>query len=153
MSLANTLFSKVVDEVLKAIQILETNCFKQLNRSKSGLKNDVEEDAVKVTQQDLKKQPNKNIFTYEFKHKVKENSLKAFELIKGADAKLDTRTKNSWRWRILYLRAALDAELKRTCGVRCEFSEMCMKELVEIYHAHNAEELVRPPLKNAETSR
>lgn len=70
-------------------------------------------------------------------------------LMNRTDAELPENIRHTWRWRVLWLRAALDAELKRTAGKPSDRSEMYMKELVEIYHAHNAEESVRPPVTHA----
>ncbi|MHC4123115.1 MAG: hypothetical protein ACYSSI_06025 [Planctomycetota bacterium] len=138
---------KVVDEVLEAIKILETNYFKQLNRNTNDFKNDAEENAVKVTQEDLNKKLDKNKHTYDFKHKVKESALKAYELIKSADAKLDARTKNSWRWRILYLRALIDSEIFKNDSLKGQTMKEAFEELIEIYHAQKALWPVKPPIK------
>ena len=74
------------------------------------------------------------------------------DLMSRTDAELPDNIRHSWRWRILWLRAALDAELKCTGGKPSDLSEMYLKELVEIYHAHNAEGSVRPPVTNATAS-
>jgi hypothetical protein len=62
------------------------------------------------------------------------------------DKKLSPQTRNSWRWRILYLRALLDAELKTNGGKPNEQCNQAFAELIEIYHAQDANPAVRPPL-------
>ena len=36
----------------------------------------------------------------------------AYEIVQRVDEKLSSQARRSWRWRLLYLRALLDAELK-----------------------------------------
>ncbi|NLX04343.1 MAG: hypothetical protein GXY33_04280 [Phycisphaerae bacterium] len=69
----------------------------------------------------------------------------AWRLIAETDAQLPDPVRQSWRWRVLYLRALIDAEL-----ARCEFrvSDRCeaaFRELERIYHAQHALDMVRPP--------
>ena len=69
----------------------------------------------------------------------------AYRLIFEADAKLPTRVRTSWRWRVVYLRALIDSEL-----VKHQFrvSRKCVaafQELTTIYHEHNAHAALRPP--------
>jgi hypothetical protein len=72
-----------------------------------------------------------------------------WDLMSRTDTKLPDSIRHTWRWRILWLRAALDAELKRTHSKPSDFTEMYMRELIGIYHANNAEGCVRPPVTNA----
>ncbi len=57
--------------------------------------------------------------------------------------------RKAWRWRVLYLRALIDAELAanefRITG-RCEDA---FEELVGIYHAEQAAFSVSPPTREA----
>ena len=69
----------------------------------------------------------------------------AFELAKDIDAKLPRHARQSWRWRILYLRALLDKELKRSTGHPTERAEEAFRELIDIYHASQADTPVKPP--------
>ena len=55
----------------------------------------------------------------------------------------------SWRWRHLYLRALLDAELKANGGTPNDACYEAFAELIDIYHAHDTEPHVRPPLPEA----
>ena len=70
-----------------------------------------------------------------------------WDLIRRTDTKLSDSIRPTWRWRILWLRAALDAERKRTGGKPSDLTNTYIKELVEIYHAHNAEHPVCPSNK------
>ncbi len=65
--------------------------------------------------------------------------------LRRAEMKLDDYAKNSWRWRILRLRAELDAELLASNGAATKKSEEHFGELTSIYHAENAEAAVAPP--------
>lgn len=65
------------------------------------------------------------------------------------ERKLPPALRTSWRWRILQLRAQLDAALKRTNGQPSETIDAGLAELIEIYSAQNADPWVRPPLAKA----
>jgi len=70
----------------------------------------------------------------------------AYQTVQRVDGKLSSQARQSWRWRQLYLRALLDAELKANGGrpnARCNDA---FAELIRIYHAKNANPAVRPPL-------
>ena len=64
----------------------------------------------------------------------------AYETLKALDAKLTSQARKSWRWRVLYLRGLLDAELKGNSGRPNERCEEAFAELIDIYHAYG------PPL-------
>ncbi len=68
-----------------------------------------------------------------------------FELVNRIDGKLPVAVRQSWRWRIVWLRAAIDAELKRTDGKPSDQVAAYFDELTEIYHAHNAVGACQPP--------
>ncbi len=70
----------------------------------------------------------------------------AYATMRRVDERLSARAKQSWRWRQLYLRAFLDAELKANGGAPNDVCNKAFAELIEIYHARNAEPHVRPPL-------
>jgi len=59
---------------------------------------------------------------------------------------LTPQAKKAWRWRQLYLRALLDAELKTNGGKPNERCNEAFAELIKIDHAENANPAVRPPL-------
>jgi hypothetical protein len=70
----------------------------------------------------------------------------AFQLMQNANAKLNEKARSSWRWRILYLRALIDAELHATQGFwGGDICEKAFDELTEIFHAENAEYKCAPP--------
>lgn len=69
----------------------------------------------------------------------------AYGIAKRVDSGLGERARNSWRWRILYLRALLDAELKTNGGKPNDTCEQAFQELTRLYFAQNAEGPVRPP--------
>ena len=48
--------------------------------------------------------------------KLSASVCQAYELIKEADTKLSVQARNSWRWRILYLRAMIDCEMFNSDG-------------------------------------
>jgi hypothetical protein len=60
-------------------------------------------------------------------------------LLNRAEAKMPVHAKRSWRWRVLWLRAALDAELHDSGGQVTRNSERHFKELAQIYHSERAE--------------
>lgn len=102
---------------------------------------------------------------------VCDSARRALQLMDQADAQLPQWAKQSWRWRILYLRAKLDV-LRFTRSYQlsdrlrpgatwtevlrgCEEAKAAMQELVEIYHSnmhaddalHPMFRCVRPALK------
>ncbi|MBN2377752.1 MAG: hypothetical protein JXD22_15250 [Sedimentisphaerales bacterium] len=72
----------------------------------------------------------------------------AYATVKQVDAKLPLWARNSWRWRILYIRAMLDAELKANGGSPNEACKEGFRELIRIYHVNEkSDPVVKPPLK------
>lgn len=70
----------------------------------------------------------------------------AYVAVKRVDAQLLPQRRQSWRWRILFLRTLLDAELKAGGGVPNDLCKEAFAELIEIYSAQNANPALRPPL-------
>lgn len=70
----------------------------------------------------------------------------AYITIQRIDKQLTPQARKSWRWRLLYLRTLLDAELKANGGAPNGRCNEAFAELIEIYHAQNANPAVRPPL-------
>ncbi len=68
------------------------------------------------------------------------------DLMNRLDAGLPDTIRHTWRWRILWLRAALDAEMKQTGGNPGDLAATYWRELVELYHAHHAEGACHPPV-------
>lgn len=67
------------------------------------------------------------------------------EALRRIDRKLPAAARSAWRWRILRLRAELDAELRRSVGCPTRLTEACFAELTTIYHAAQADWIVSPP--------
>ena len=69
-----------------------------------------------------------------------------FGPLRRADARLPQRARQSWRWRVLWLRAALDVELHASGGRPTQQADEYFAELTRIYHADNAQFCTRPPV-------
>ncbi|MCC6587802.1 MAG: hypothetical protein IT168_13995 [Bryobacterales bacterium] len=76
-----------------------------------------------------------------------QRTAEALELMRNADAKLSPQARQSWRWRIFYLRALIDNELSKTGGKpKGPVLQEAFAELVKIYHAeHVHTNKVAPP--------
>ena len=70
----------------------------------------------------------------------------AYATMRRVDGLLTPQAKKAWRWRQLYLRTLLDSELKTNGGKPNERCNEAFAELIQIYHAENADPAVRPPL-------
>jgi hypothetical protein len=71
----------------------------------------------------------------------------ASETVNLVDTRLTPQARRSWRQ--LYLRSLLDAELAGSAGPPNDAANGAFAGLIKIYHAHNAEPHVRPPLPQA----
>ncbi|NLG49176.1 MAG: hypothetical protein GX552_03570 [Chloroflexi bacterium] len=65
--------------------------------------------------------------------------------LQGVADRLTPAARNAWRWRVLWLRAALDAEIQASGGRSTARTEEYLRELVGLYYAEQAEAAVRPP--------
>ncbi len=117
--------SQVADDVLRAIQLMEAG---QAHRLRDDWADCLDEAASEIYGLDRTSQ-----------------AEECFDIIQAADAKLTAWTRGAWRWRILYLRAALDAELRCSGGTATEKTEAYFNELADIYHADRAELTLLPP--------
>lgn len=73
------------------------------------------------------------------RHAIGPGAVAAFESIRRAESKLTPQARTSWRWRILYLRGLIDAELHRTGGkLEGPRLKQAFEELTRLYHAENA---------------
>ena len=70
----------------------------------------------------------------------------AYATVRRVDGLLTPQARTAWRWRLLFLRALLDAELKVNGGKPNARCHEAFAELIRIYHAENANPAVRPPL-------
>lgn len=79
-----------------------------------------------------------------------EKALEAYEIVKRVDAKLTPKVRDSWRWRLVYLRARIDAELHKSKG---EFAgeplQASFDELAKMYHydRYKTEKFLRIPMQ------
>ncbi len=73
-----------------------------------------------------------------------------YRLITETDAALPESIRQSWQWRIVYLRAVCDYELYYHNYIPSDSPRIqaCLRELTELYHAHDPriQRSVRPPL-------
>ncbi len=72
-------------------------------------------------------------------------SRRAVELVRQAEAAMPAWARAQWRWRIMHLRALIDAELFRSGGQLTDACEPWFDELTRIYHVQNGDFVVRPP--------
>ncbi|MEN6357084.1 MAG: hypothetical protein ABFD83_08385 [Armatimonadota bacterium] len=81
------------------------------------------------------------------RERIGENSVKAWELIKEADARLRDSVRSSWRWRIIYLRALIDCKMYKTGGkLHDPVLKDAFAQLTDIYYAQEAFTSVHPPI-------
>ena len=81
--------------------------------------------------------------------RLEDSTPKSYELFKRAEVQLSPAARQSWRWRILAIRAALDDALAKGGPNPCAEYDELFEALSEIYHAKNAEEPVLPPSRAA----
>ena len=76
------------------------------------------------------------------------SAIVAFHLVKDAQQKLTLQVRQSWRWRIVYLRALIDYEMFKTKGkLEGETLKQAFNELTHIYHAEHSHSMpIRPPV-------
>jgi hypothetical protein len=74
-----------------------------------------------------------------------EQAEHACELLRQADGQLTPQARGAWRWRILYLRGLIDAELTRNNFAVSAVCQDAFDELRRIYYADHADEWVSPP--------
>jgi len=71
----------------------------------------------------------------------------AYALVRQVDTRLPERAQKSWRWRLIFIRTMLDAELKANGGSP---NKACIKgfmELMKIYHTSiKTDPVVKPPV-------
>lgn len=71
----------------------------------------------------------------------------AYAVVKQVDHKLPEWAQKSWRWRILFIRAMLDAELKANGGTPNQACMNGFQELMKIYHtSEKTDPVVKPPV-------
>jgi hypothetical protein len=113
----------VADDVVRAVRILEANHERRWNTEHYG-----------KTPEPLRLAPDAG-------------AAGALAILGAADARLPAWAKDAWRWRILLLRARMDAELYRTGGIPDDECEAAAEELTRLYWAANADPAVKPPTR------
>lgn len=79
-----------------------------------------------------------------------EGAAEAWETVRNLERMLPAERRSCWRWRVIYLRALLDAELAASGGVHTPACEAAFEELTRLYHAENALRVwLAPPTRTA----
>ncbi len=71
----------------------------------------------------------------------------AYDTVLDVVGRLSPQARAAWRWRLLFLRTLLDAQLKANAGKPNAHCKDAFAELIEIYHARSANPCLRPPLE------
>jgi len=79
----------------------------------------------------------------------RETADAALAICTRVDERLPAWGREGWRWRIIFLRAVIDAELHNNEGNPTPACEEAFAELTRIYHAENGEAKVSPPTREA----
>jgi len=79
-----------------------------------------------------------------------DGATEIWDTIKRVDAELPAWAKSAWRWRLVYLRALIDAELKANDLEPNDAVREAVREISDIYCASQAENHVKPHLDFAE---
>jgi len=72
-----------------------------------------------------------------------------YEILSKVDQNLDLKVRQSWRWRVLYLRALIDYELLHHHFSVSDRCEEALVELERMYYAEHAASAVAPATKRA----
>ncbi|MBN2452362.1 MAG: hypothetical protein JXR77_18390 [Lentisphaeria bacterium] len=80
-----------------------------------------------------------------YRHRNPGRAEEAYELARSIDGRLPAHVALGWRWRLLWLRAAIGAEIRSGGGASTALLERCFEELVCLYSAEEAERPVAPP--------
>jgi hypothetical protein len=75
----------------------------------------------------------------------------ARSLLRQVENEIPAEKRAGWRWRLLMLRALLDEELNRSGRRPTAQSDAYFEELIQLYHAENADWLVSPVSRRALT--
>ena len=74
-----------------------------------------------------------------------EHAEECLALLQRAARRMPPAARSRWRWRIMLLRATLDAQLRRSGGRPTAVTERCFGELTCLYSAHKANSYLAPP--------
>jgi hypothetical protein len=78
-----------------------------------------------------------------------QGAVDAWNTFRNLNSLLSAERQACWRWRVLYLRALIDAELAANDGVLIPTCEAAFEELTRIYYAQQALSWVAPPTLEA----
>lgn len=121
----------LVDDIFKVLSTLEQNHHMRWWPGKL--------EGVKLTMDWF---PSKNV-----KPLADPGAEEAYAIVRQVDTELPDWARRSWRWRILYIRALLDADLKANGGSPNQACIDGFKELMQIYHTtKNTDPVVKPPI-------
>ena len=85
---------------------------------------------------------------FEQNHKrdeIKVSAVRAYQLVEAASAKMTVQARNSWRWRIFYLRALIDKEMfLHKNKLEGEVIKKALDELKGIYYATDSHPDLNP---------
>jgi hypothetical protein len=87
-----------------------------------------------------------NAYQVKQPHRDPARAAEALALCQQIDAALPGWARAAWRWRLLYIRALLDAELLEH-GNATPACEEALQEIIRLYHAEHAEPAVAPPAR------
>jgi len=87
------------------------------------------------------------LYRYGLKIKSLDGAGDIWKDVEDINAQLPEWAASGWRWRLIYLRARIDAELEKNDLKPTEAVHDSIGEITEIYHAHDAEPLVKPDLE------
>jgi hypothetical protein len=121
---------EVADDVVRIVQRLETHHHHDIFREN-------------VLQQD------ENLPWYNLPNLKQPTAC--LQRMKRAAKRLPTSIRTSWRWRLLEIRVALDAELKRSDGRPTKTSDRLFRELAAIYRTPDASEVCPPHKRKLQT--
>jgi hypothetical protein len=105
--------------------------------------------AIAILEQNLPRQRRDAGNATRFVLSISEAAAEAWSLVQRADGQMTPQARAAWRWRVLYLRALIDAELVHHDGAISGPCEEAMYELTDIYHAQGAAYAVAPPTRQA----
>ena len=114
-------------EFVNAVGILEKNLFHDALVNQDGN----EYSAYKLSSADPAE-------PWRIRHRIKADAdaEEAVRIIREEEARLPDRARESWRWRLLRIRAELDCELLRHQGISTQASEEYFDELGKIYRVN-----------------
>ncbi len=112
---------QVVEDVLAAIAIMEKN-----HRHRA------------ITSRETS-------FTERIESEVTESALECLHLLSTAEKVLPGERREQWRWKILKIRATIDAELYRGKGKPTRLLEDCFDQLRQLFYAESADGSCRIP--------